>query len=252
MAEGPQVFRVPHPSIRPRLRSRGDSVRDGGPGEGEVSFNSATAAEPWRLSQRLLLGASSLGPSIRPRLRSRGDSSWVNTMPHNTSCLQFGHGCGAVEIASAAYWIASQAGPSIRPRLRSRGDSRHLPRIAEPVRGPSIRPRLRSRGDSPPGPPSLPARGASIRPRLRSRGDWVGEAPGVTGGRGLQFGHGCGAVEILATRRAPSGREGCFNSATAAEPWRLPALRWGGKGVRLASIRPRLRSRGDAVRTPLT
>ena len=60
-------------SIRPRLRSRGDAVmvRDG----------------------RLAVAAS-----IRPRLRSRGDVEALVADQEARLALQFGHGCGAVEI----------------------------------------------------------------------------------------------------------------------------------------------------------
>ena len=40
------------------------------------------------------------------------------------------------------------------------------------------------------------------------------------GWKRLQFGHGCGAVEMLPNPNTLHIRVHCFNSATAAEPWR--------------------------------
>ena len=134
-------------------------------------FNSATAAEPWR-SQRV---ASTSGlmqaASIRPRLRSRGDL--IEVIPHVVSAetLQFGHGCGAVEMKPAAAM-------AISVRALQFGHGCGAVEIS-------------------PGPPSeVFVSAASIRPRLRSRGDLTLLTPG----------------EILIALR--------FNSATAAEPWR--------------------------------
>ena len=67
--------------------------------------------------------------------------------------------------------IAPSLAASIRPRLRSRGDGRYVA--------------LRERADA-----------ASIRPRLRSRGDQSSRVALRSAHGSLQFGHGCGAVEI--------------------------------------------------------
>ena len=181
-------------SIRPRLRSRGDHSDRRGTRRRSASFNSATAAEPWRsvmstslcwLERWLQFGhgcgavemprsAPSPSPSRRSFNSATAAEPWrLPEGSHYTNIsmkLQFGHGCGAVEIGSASGDLGASYPASIRPRLRSRGDLQL-------------------------GEECSPGAAASIRPRLRSRGD---------------------DLLVRCGRRCP----GCFNSATAAEPWR--------------------------------
>ena len=235
------------------------------------SFNSATAAEPWRLGRFLCSkhrdcfnSATAAEPWRFPATMA---IRWIMIV------LQFGHGCGAVEITNRPGRIFKRSGvASIRPRLRSRGDyvvsrfctsemkySFNSATAAEPWR----------------------------LPTGEDQANWESVK--------LQFGHGCGAVEIPKGIVVAAGAGYSFNSATAAEPWRLSLeldARAGGRGLQfghgcgaveislarlrhdepqeelqfghgcgaveigfqpltddaraaMASIRPRLRSRGD-------
>ena len=141
-------------------------------------FNSATAAEPWRC--RLCHPCTRcrrIGASIRPRLRSRGDAAVDLLAGGPGEELQFGHGCGAVEIGSDPLIFTSPIHASIRPRLRSRGDKVLTEENGRAGSVASIRPRLRSRGDQCCQQWRFRQEGASIRPRLRSRGDAVSRKP---------------------------------------------------------------------------
>ena len=112
--------------------------------------------------------------------------------------LQFGHGGEAVEIYRLFAVRRRPVRASIRPRRRSRGDPT---KPAKPTVTPeaSIRPRRRSRGDAVAGWRGVVVWEASIRPRRRSRGDSTVVAPGLR-------------------------RNGRFNSATAAKPWRFDRM----------------------------
>ena len=159
--------------------------------------------------------------SIRPRLRSRGDEHFCQGDSRAIIRLQFGHGCGAVEMGTGTFAVqAAQSGFN----SATAAEPWRFARVcfeADQRLGASIRPRLWSRGDQFTGKWSVVMLSASIRPRLRSRGDiptwwrpaWI-ESPG-------------------------------FNSATAAEPWRSQVGGIASGGNEIASIRPRLRSRGD-------
>ena len=158
--------------------------------------------------------------SIRPRLRSRGDLKLARMYSRTEAGLQFGHGCGAVEMGTSNPAGVTDELASIRPRLRSRGDvwsaaswsasavCFNSATAAEPWRCGKGRCH-RCQG-----------RGASIRPRLRSRGDYLVSREMGLFGKVLQFGHGCGAVEMPDMAGLNCLTEHCFNSATAAEPWR--------------------------------
>ena len=109
-ATAAEPWRSPHPflrpawngraSIRPRLRSRGDRNLPPRSENAPECFNSATAAEPWRCRfdavsirslDRLQFGHGCGAVEI---LENGGGE------PGNVGQLQFGHGCGAVEMAS--------------------------------------------------------------------------------------------------------------------------------------------------------
>ena len=143
-------------------------------------------------------GRRGVPASIRPRLRSRGDTYFV-------PAVTFSVRSGFNSATAAEPWRYTGRGlvrlavclASIRPRLRSRGDSHRMARHYGGRNYASIRPRLRSRGDCDKwAGPRSGGMEASIRPRLRSRGDCIKRFAHRLGLLTLQFGHGCGAVEI--------------------------------------------------------
>ena len=110
-----------HPSMEPRLRSRG-SGRKCAIRARHSAFNGAAAAKPRKLVPPPRQVDPHLLPSMEPRLRSRGS-------------LQAGlrHRCPTV--------------PSMEPRLRSRGSTTG-PGGHPCAHSPSMEPRLRSRGSA--------------------------------------------------------------------------------------------------------
>ena len=220
-AKIPSRLRACSASIRPRLRSRGDRMAVARSHSRTCwRFNSATAAEPWRSP----VGESGVErmerASIRPRLRSRGDSKV--TTSRSAGLLGFNSATAAEPWRCAKSpplgwnWRCFNSATAAEP-WRFRGVGHRHP--AQP--GASIRPRLRSRGDAAFIWLGSTIRSeASIRPRLRSRGDDSFIQCTAHQRATLQFGHGCGAVEMGYRGSAAPGRGPCFNSATAAEPWR--------------------------------
>ena len=159
--------------------------------------------------------------------------------------LQFGHGCGAVEIcrsgsgcrlATARFNSATAAEPwrfTHDAKPCARGMRFNSATAAEPWRWPPA---------SPPNDPSdrrfnsataaepwrwvtvptvpLPVNGCFNSATAAEPWRYGFRARKILRDIGLQFGHGCGAVEIRCGRRGDIWQPGCFNSATAAEPWR--------------------------------
>ena len=109
--------------------------------------------------------------SIRPRLRSRGDAVSREYGPPVGLTLQFGHGCGAVEIVQATYH-----NPQPHPRFNSAT-------AAEPWR-------YHRNGDK--SNDSWRFNSATAAEPWRCEAARRRSQPT----RRLQFGHGCGAVEI--------------------------------------------------------
>ena len=208
-------------------------------------FNSATAAEPWRCGRHIGTPGSLATASIRPRLRSRGDLSQRFGLSPSDRALQFGHGCGAVEIhprrQTMCAWNALQFGhgcgavematskPAKRPKRPALqfGHGCGAVEMGNGSDSSATRERMLQFGHGcgaveirVPRPQNPAGYRASIRPRLRSRGDSVRTARRHLAAGLLQFGHGCGAVEISWTARNRRRARKGFNSATAAEPWR--------------------------------
>ena len=208
-------------------------------------FNSATAAEPWRWGLVGVVRASSTVASIRPRLRSRGDAimprsrrchtgsfnsataaePWRSGLCFQSRCLlhrlQFGHGCGAVEIQGTQSFIGIERDASIRPRLRSRGD------IATQARLTNACWSFNSATAAEPWRCFASAAAINFGCSLLQFGHGCGAVEirrdlllQLDSHHLLQFGHGCGAVEIRRIKADRIGTSDGFNSATAAEPWR--------------------------------
>ena len=160
--------------------------------------------------------------SIRPRLFSRGNRTVARRSHIRVPELQFGHGSSAVETP-----IAPNRGIIISLLQFGHGSSAVettcLPRVHAPPSTSLQFGHGSSAVETQPRLASLePASLASIRPRLFSRGNCGRWGRGRAACGRLQFGHGSSAVETRRVSHPNHGHAGCFNSATALQPWKLP------------------------------
>ena len=182
-------------SIRPRRWSRGEPPHDELVATETPRFNSATALEPWRTSNKSCSGSLwksfNSATALEPWRTWSGGATWAGV-----AMLQFGHGVGAVEnlaayapIASlrASFNSATALEPWRTPLRRLRGDLQEELQFGHGVG--AVENNL----------VTLPQTHPVIR---------------------LQFGHGVGAVENHRYDHGTLRYVPGFNSATALEPWR--------------------------------